>query len=59
MKPCPFKHAHPEYTPDNEETRLRVIGEDLWFWVYCPVCDSTGPQGDTKDEAIERWNNRS
>jgi hypothetical protein len=36
MKPCPFKHAHPEYTPDNEETRLGLLARIYGFGFIAP-----------------------
>jgi Lar family restriction alleviation protein len=57
MKPCPFcgntnkdefaihSHIHNHY-------------RDLVIYNACCSCGATGPDMDTKEEAVERWNKR-
>jgi hypothetical protein len=58
MKPCPYKHRHPEFTPDTDEYKPRVMGGDYWFYVFCPVCKSVGPEATSEEEAWDLWENR-
>lgn len=48
LKPCPFC--------GNEEVEmLECVGTSI---MCCPKCYTTGPEGNTVEEAIEKWNRR-
>lgn len=49
LKECPFC--------GNEEVEMLEF-TDTAFVICCPKCYTTGPQGTTEDEAIEKWNRR-
>ena len=48
LKPCPFCQS--------EDIRAFDIGKT--FVLYCHDCCSSGPEADTLEGAIERWNRR-
>ena len=53
LKPCPFCGEKTELEIDDP---FEFIAED--FFVFCNKCSTTGPLGETKDEAIAAWNRR-
>lgn len=50
LKSCPFC--------DSEEVEMLEYTNTA-FVICCLKCYTTGPQGTTKEEAIEKWNRRS
>lgn len=49
VRPCPFC--------GNETLLTKSIGgPGLPYYVYCFRCRADGPNGDTEQEAIDRWN---
>ena len=48
LKLCPFCGCE----------ELNVFGWSDQYWVNCPRCETEGPSGETKTEAIDAWNRR-
>jgi Lar family restriction alleviation protein len=54
LKPCPFcGHKSPELESDERNSE-----GDLWWYVACPECGTSGPYRITSKEATESWNTR-
>ena len=49
LKPCPFCGRE----------LLSIEGWKDLFWIECFNCQTEGPSGETKAEAIEAWNRRT
>ena len=49
LKPCPFCGRE----------LLSIEGWKDLFWIECINCQTEGPSGETKAEAIEKWNWRA
>ena len=49
LKPCPFCGRE----------LLSIEGWKDLFWIECINCQTEGPSGETKEEAIEVWNWRA
>ncbi len=50
LKPCPFCGI--------EDAEIYADGDWDYYIVECCNCDSVGPGGNTKEEAIKSWNTR-
>ncbi|MBQ7701551.1 MAG: Lar family restriction alleviation protein [Candidatus Methanomethylophilaceae archaeon] len=48
LKPCPFCQS------DN----IQAFDIGRTFVLYCYECCSSGPEGKTLEDAIEKWNRR-
>ena len=48
LKPCPFCQS--------EDIQAFDIGET--FILYCNDCCASGPEADTLEDAVEKWNRR-
>ena len=49
LKPCPFCGG----------SKVSVAGWKDQYWVTCSGCETEGPSGETKTEAMEVWNQRT
>ena len=54
---CPFCHLSHEQG-ENEFFRI-FYNENDTFSVECFACGASGPLGDTEEDAVQRWNERS
>jgi Lar family restriction alleviation protein len=54
LYPCPFCGSH-EW--EGDKRRLSLVSDNSSYVIYC-LCGSSGPVKDTKEEAIDAWNNR-
>lgn len=50
LKPCPFW--------GGEEIKFHNAYGSFMNWYSCTECGCEGPDGDSKEEAIEAWNRR-
>ena len=51
LKPCPWCGDKQPMEPFDRG--------GIWFAGHCPACDTSGPPGLTKAEAIAAWNSRA
>lgn len=54
FKPCPFCGV----TEKDDVFSVQSNQNRHHYYVYCDLCDSTGPLGDNEEKAIELWNCR-
>ena len=57
LLPCPFcGFKHP--IVDKDEITKPPEQIHISYWVYCLACACEGPWGETREEAIKKWNTR-
>lgn len=53
IKSCPFcTHS----TPKHESVPPVIAGGRTVSYIYCPRCGARGPIDESKEEAIDTWN---